>query len=215
MPCDTGRRATRRFGSGGEFAPFLDELPDLRATARWITAQPWCDGRLGLVGFSRFGLVVRHHELGYRANAMVVWDVPDAEVRAAGSRLAALDFVVLPSRLVESVIALSIILVALNNIFGKVQEGSLWVILGLGLFHGLGFASVMGHLPFRMVDLVGVVLGFNLGVEIGQVAIVAVVFALLFWLRKSTIYQPFVLRGVSVVLILIAGWWFVERAFGL
>jgi DNA-binding Lrp family transcriptional regulator len=44
---------------------------------------------------SRFGLVVRHHELGYRANAMVVWDVPDAEVRAAGRRLAALDFVTL------------------------------------------------------------------------------------------------------------------------
>ena len=129
--------------------------------------------------------------------------------------LAALDFVVLPSRLVESVIALSIILVALNNIFGKVQEGSLWIILGLGLFHGLGFASVMGHLPFRMVDLLGVVLGFNLGVEIGQVAIVVVLFPILFLLRKSTIYQPFVLRGVSAVLILIAGWWFVERAFGL
>jgi len=44
---------------------------------------------------SRFGLVVRHHELGYRANAMVVWDVPDTEVREAGRRLAALDFVTL------------------------------------------------------------------------------------------------------------------------
>ncbi len=44
---------------------------------------------------SRFGLVVRHHELGYRANAMVVWDVPDDQVREAGRKLAALDFVTL------------------------------------------------------------------------------------------------------------------------
>ncbi len=129
--------------------------------------------------------------------------------------LAALDFVALPSRLVESVIALSIILVALNNIFGKVREGSLPIILGLGLFHGLGFASVMGHLPFRMVDLLKIVIGFNIGVELGQVAIVAVIFPILFLLRKTSFYQPIILKGVSAVLVLIAGWWFVQRAFGL
>jgi hypothetical protein len=129
--------------------------------------------------------------------------------------LAALDLVSLPSRLVESVIALSIVLVAANNIFGKVREGSLLVILGLGLFHGLGFASVMGHLPFRMVDLLRVVVGFNIGVELGQVAIVAVVFPVLFWLRRAWFYQPYILHGVSAVLILISGLWFVERAFGL
>ena len=129
--------------------------------------------------------------------------------------LAALDFIALPSRLVESIIALSIVLVALNNIFGKVREGSLWIILGLGLFHGLGFASVMGHLPFRMVDLLKVVIGFNIGVELGQIAIVAVIFPILFWLRKTSFYQPYILKGVSAVLILISGWWFVQRAFGL
>jgi len=46
----------------------------------------------------RFGIVVRHHELGYCANAMVVWDVPDADVAAAGRRLAALPFVNLSYR---------------------------------------------------------------------------------------------------------------------
>ena len=128
--------------------------------------------------------------------------------------LAALDFISLPSRLVESVIALSIILVALDNIVGRVRSGSLWVVLVLGLFHGLGFASVMGHLPFRMVDLLKVVVGFNVGVELGQVAIVAVVFPLLFLLRRSNLYQPVVLRGVSAVLIAVAGWWFLQRALG-
>lgn len=129
--------------------------------------------------------------------------------------LAALDFISLPSRLVESVIALSIVLVALNNIFTKVREGSLWIILGLGLFHGLGFASVMSHLPFRMVDLMWVVIGFNVGVELGQVAIVAVLFPILFLLRKTRFYEPVILKGLSVVLALIAAWWFIQRAFDL
>lgn len=129
--------------------------------------------------------------------------------------LAALDVISLPSRLVESVIALSIVLVAANNIFGKVREGSLLIILGLGLFHGLGFASVMGHLPFRMVDLLRVVIGFNVGVELGQIAIVAVIFPLLFLLRERWFYQPYILKGVSGVLILVSGWWFVQRASGL
>jgi hypothetical protein len=129
--------------------------------------------------------------------------------------LAALGFVSVPSRLVESIIALSIVLVALNNIFGKVREGSLAIILVLGLFHGLGFASVMGHLPFRMVDLTKVVIGFNVGVELGQVAIVAAVFPVLFGLRKSSLYQPVVLKGLSGLLIVVAGWWFAQRALGL
>ncbi len=129
--------------------------------------------------------------------------------------LAALDLISVPSRLVESIIALSIILVALNNIFPRVQEGSLLIILGLGLFHGLGFATVMGHLPFRIVDLLKSVIGFNVGVELGQAAIVVVLFPILFALRKTKIYEPLVLRGVSGVLIVVAGWWFIQRAFGL
>jgi hypothetical protein len=129
--------------------------------------------------------------------------------------LAALDVIALPSRLVESIIALSIILVALNNIFGRIREGSLLIILALGLFHGLGFASVMGNLPFRMVDLLRIVIGFNIGVELGQVAIVAVLFPFLYLMRRSSLYQPLVLRGASVVLVLISGWWFVQRSLGL
>jgi len=129
--------------------------------------------------------------------------------------LAALDVISVPSRVVESIIALSIILVGLNNIFGRVREGTLLIILTLGLFHGLGFASVMGHLPFRMVDLLRVVIGFNIGVELGQVIIVAALFPLLFLLRKSRLYEPVVLKGVSAVLVLVALGWFVQRAFGL
>lgn len=129
--------------------------------------------------------------------------------------LAALGILNIPSRFVESMIALSIILVALNNITMRVKSGSLWIILVLGLFHGLGFASVMGHLPFRMNSILKSVIGFNVGVELGQIAIVLVVFPLLFLLRRNPIYVPVVLKGGSALLGLVACYWFVQRAFGL
>ncbi len=130
--------------------------------------------------------------------------------------LAAIEIVKVPSRLVESMIALSIVLVALNNVVVKVKHhGSMLVILGLGLFHGLGFASVMGHLPFRMVELLKCVIGFNIGVELGQIAIVTVIFPILYLLRKNRIYVPVVIIGVSILLILIATIWFIQRSFGL
>lgn len=129
--------------------------------------------------------------------------------------LAALGLLSVPSRLVESMIALSIVLVALNNITGKVREGALLVILFLGLFHGLGFASVMGHLAFRIGDLLKSVIAFNIGVELGQVVIVLAVFPILWVLRRRPAYVPVVLKGGSAVLILIAGFWFVQRAIGI
>lgn len=132
--------------------------------------------------------------------------------------LAGLDVINVPSRLVESIIALSIVLVALTNIFGKSHKTSLWIILVLGLFHGLGFASVMGDLPLRIAEFKSFfvsVVAFNFGVELGQLAILLVLFPILFTLRKSSLYVPAVLKGGSVVLVLIAGYWFVERAFAL
>ena len=66
-----------------------------------------------------------------------------------------------------------------------------------------------------MVDLLKSVIAFNVGVELGQVAIVVVLFPILWMLRKQPVYVPVVLKGGSAVLILIAGFWFAQRAFGL
>lgn len=129
--------------------------------------------------------------------------------------LAALDIVRLPSQLVESIIALSIVLVAINNLIPRVREGHWLVIFFFGLFHGMGFASVMGELPFRMMNLVKVILAFNIGVELGQLAIVAAVFPIIFLLRRSRVYKPVVLVAGSIAIALISGRWFIERAFDL
>ena len=127
--------------------------------------------------------------------------------------LAALGLVRLPSRIVESVIALSIVLVALNAISPRFRDRTWLIIFGFGLFHGLGFASVMSELPFRMVHLVKVLIGFNLGVELGQLAIVAAVFPIIFLLRGAKMYTPVILKGGSMLTASIACYWFVERAF--
>lgn len=129
--------------------------------------------------------------------------------------LAAFDYIQLSSRIVESVIALSIVLAALNNVFVVSKKSSLYIILVLGLFHGLGFASVMGHLPFRMVDGLKSILYFNLGVEAGQMAIVLVLFPILFLLRAKPAYSKWIMPAVSIILALIASYWFIERAFEL
>lgn len=129
--------------------------------------------------------------------------------------LAGLGYLNLPSRAVESIIALSIVVVALNNLWGRFDSKKLWIILVFGLFHGLGFATVMAELPFRMNNLLWVVVFFNIGVELGQIAIVAVVFPVLYWLRNSRMYVPVMVTGGSLVVAAIAGYWFVERALGL
>ena len=126
--------------------------------------------------------------------------------------LASLDIINLEGWIVESIIAFSIILVALNNIFPVFHDRSWIVLFTFGLFHGMGFASVMKDLPFRMGDLRQLLLSFNIGVELGQLAIVIGVFPLIFFLRKSKFYQPVILVGGSLIICMIAAWWFYERA---
>ena len=126
--------------------------------------------------------------------------------------IAAFGIVDLPSRYVESIIAFSIALAAFHNIrpLFKAKE---WIIaFAFGLFHGFGFASVLGEkgLAGEFVSLS--LLGFNVGVEIGQVLIVAGIFPILFFLRKLKVYPKLLTYG-SVLLILIALQWVVERLF--
>lgn len=127
--------------------------------------------------------------------------------------LAALEIVKLPSQPVELVIAASIIVMALNNL--RPFLPARWTVIFIfGLFHGLGFATVMGHLTFRMVDLVKVMVLFNVGVELGQLGIVLIAFPVLYYLRKQSWFVPVVVRGGSVAITAVAAYWLVERALG-
>jgi hypothetical protein len=129
--------------------------------------------------------------------------------------LAALHVVSLPSRLVESVIAASVVLAALNNLRPLVQGRRWLVAFGFGLIHGFGFASVLAELGLPSDALLIALVGFNLGVEAGQLAIVALFLPLAFSLRRSAFYRRAVMAGGSVLIAGFAGIWLVERAFGL
>ncbi len=128
--------------------------------------------------------------------------------------LAALGVVELPSRLVESVIAASIIVAALNNIWPRVI-GRLWMVaFGFGLVHGFGFASVLADLGLPRDALVLALVGFNVGVELGQLAIVLIFLPLAYALRRSVFYRRWIMVGGSIVIALLAAVWLVERASG-
>ena len=127
--------------------------------------------------------------------------------------LAALGVVTLPSRLVESAIAASVLLAALNNVW-PVVIGRRWAIAFLfGLIHGFGFASVLADLGLPQDALLLSLVAFNVGVELGQLAIVAVFLPVAYALRETRFYRLLMMVGGSVVVALIALAWLVERAF--
>ena len=129
--------------------------------------------------------------------------------------LAALSIVVLPSRLVESGIALSVVLAALNNLYPVVSNGRWIAAFGFGLLHGFGFAGALHDLGLPAGSLALSLFGFNLGVEAGQLAIVVVFLPLAFMLRATWAYRRMLFAGGSVAIAAIASVWLVERAFDL
>ncbi|MBV8031330.1 MAG: HupE/UreJ family protein [Betaproteobacteria bacterium] len=129
--------------------------------------------------------------------------------------LAALSIIQLPSRLVESTIALSVVLAALNNIWPLVHERRWAVAFGFGLIHGFGFASVLADLGLPRNALLLALVGFNVGVELGQLAIICVFLPPAYALRRTWAYRRLVFVGGSAVIALVAGIWLVERAFDL
>lgn len=126
--------------------------------------------------------------------------------------LAVMGLVSLPSQWVESVIAASVLIAALHNLYPVIHT-RLWVMTFIfGLVHGLGFASVLIDLGLPSQSLALALAGFNLGVEIGQVIIVSVFIPMAFLIRHSWSYQRLVLNFGSTAIALIALVWFVERS---
>src|ERR1700689_4175684 len=127
--------------------------------------------------------------------------------------LAALNVVHLPSRLTESVIAASIIVAALNNIFPAVTESRARIAFAFGLLHGFGFASVLADMGLpggaRLLSLVA----FNCGIEAGQLALVLAVMPIAYAVRRVSAYRRAVLPWGSAAIASLALVWFIQRAF--
>ncbi len=130
--------------------------------------------------------------------------------------LTTLGIIALPGRIIESGIALSIAYVAAENIFSRNKFGlerSRWIITFIfGLLHGMGFAGLLGEMNLSTSSLPVALVGFNLGVELGQLSVVIPTFLLLRWLERWKIGPQ--LRWSASAFAIVAGlYWFVERAF--
>jgi hypothetical protein len=127
--------------------------------------------------------------------------------------LAALQVISLPSRIVESTIAASVVFAALNNLRGTIEKKRWVMAFVFGLVHGFGFASVLADLGLPQGALALALVGFNLGVEVGQMAIVVAFVPIAFALRRTLFYRHGVLTFGSILVALVAGYWFAQRAF--
>lgn len=130
--------------------------------------------------------------------------------------LAVLDIVDPPSRWVESLIAASVVFTAIDNLRPMLAPQHRWrLTLVFGLVHGFGFAGALKDLGLGGGSLAASLLGFNLGVELGQLSLVALFLPLAWWARGTRFYQRGVLIGGSSAVALIAAAWVVERVFDL
>jgi hydrogenase/urease accessory protein HupE len=127
--------------------------------------------------------------------------------------LAMLDIFSLPQQVVQPLIALSIAYVAIENIFTpRLHKSRLWIVFGFGLLHGIGFASMLSDFGMPKDDFALALVSFNLGIELGQLAIIAMAFiALRIWIRDQQLYRHLVVIPVSTLISLMGLYWFWER----
>lgn len=120
-----------------------------------------------------------------------------------------------PASIVEPVIALSILYVALENIFSSQLKASrIGIVFLFGLIHGMGFASVLGELGLPQNAYLTSLIMFNIGVELGQLTVILAAFFLLGkWFGKKPYYRKVIVIPLSIIISIIAAFWTVQRLF--
>lgn len=127
--------------------------------------------------------------------------------------LATFGILSLPPTIVEPLIALSIAYIAFENIvMQRITPWRTLVVFAFGLLHGLGFASVLGDIGLSPGHMARSLVAFNIGVELGQISVIAVAYALVgYWFGSKPWYRARIAIPASAVIGLIGLYWFVER----
>lgn len=130
--------------------------------------------------------------------------------------LAILGYVQVPANIVEPLIAASIVYVALENVFQtQYRMSRTAVVFGFGLLHGLGFASVLGDIGLEPTRFLTGLIGFNIGVELGQLTVLAIAYATVgYWFGSKSWYRARIAIPASLLIAAIAVYWVIERVFG-
>ena len=119
-----------------------------------------------------------------------------------------------PEQLIETLIALTVLFTALNNIFKLIAINKNWLLaFGFGFIHGFGFANALHEMQLSSTHFASAVFGFNIGIEIGQVVIVLFLLPLLFTLGKREFYARKFVPLISSAVAAVALLWAVDRAF--
>ncbi len=132
--------------------------------------------------------------------------------------LAGTGVLMLSSRIVEPIIALSISFVALTTVFFAHKKwrgdmkAKLLMVFGFGLFHGLGFAGLLEEIHVPKEKFVSSLFAFNIGIEIGQLIIVAVALPCIFYARKK-LWYPYMIKTIAVLIGALGIYWAIQRAF--
>lgn len=130
--------------------------------------------------------------------------------------VAALNIISLPSRLVESAIAFSIAVAALNNIFPSILGAKqIRIAFSFGLIHGFGFASALSDLPLHVGTRLMALFSFNFGIELGQITCILIFFPIALSLRHKVFYRQVMFKGGSIVACVLALLWMTQRLLDL
>jgi hydrogenase/urease accessory protein HupE len=129
--------------------------------------------------------------------------------------LAALGMLIPPPGAIEPAIALSVVYVGADNLLvGRGRDTRAWIAFAFGLIHGFGFANVLREMDLPARALGWTLFGFNLGVELGQLSVVAIVASVLAWIRaRSPVAGARLAVAGSVAVIAVGAFWFIERVF--
>jgi hypothetical protein len=119
-----------------------------------------------------------------------------------------------PASVIEPLIALTIAVVAVEAYTGKLERHRWKLATGFGLIHGFGFAAAMTKLDLSRGDMVRALFGYNFGVEIGQLVIIAVIAPLVILGYRHPRFQPVVVRALAAAIFVAALYWFFLRLFG-
>lgn len=129
--------------------------------------------------------------------------------------LAMYNIIKVPAAIIEPLISLSIMYVALENIFSpRLKPSRIGVVFVFGLVHGLGFAGALGSLGLPQNAYLLSLVMFNVGVELGQLTIILLAYFLLaYWFSKKPYYRKVIVIPLSVLIAIVAAGWTIQRVF--
>ena len=165
------------------------------------------------LGFDHILFVLGLYFLSSRLRPLIIQISSFTVAHTLTLALSMLGLVSIPSAIIEPLIALSIVFVAVENWFTeRLQPWRPFVIFGFGLIHGFGFAGVLREINLGPADFATSLVFFNVGVELGQLAVIAIAYgALGFWVGKKDWYRARIVRPLTILIGTTGFVWFLER----